>query len=175
MKIRDICQKNTFFIKFCYKKNINANVIHLNPKTSWGRKILKYQKYLFQMDHSLVWQRGLCDSVMLWAMPCRATQDRWVIVKSSDKTWSAGGGNGKPSQYICCENPTNYIKWEKDVTLRDEPPGLEGIQYATAESKGQLPTAPERMEWLGQSRSNTQFQMCLVMKGKPSAVKNGIA
>ena len=107
--------------------------------------------------------------------PCRAIQDRWVIVKSSDKTWSAGGGNGKPSQYICCENPTNYIKWEKDVTLRDEPPGLEGIQYATAESKGQLPTAPERMEWLGQSRSNTQFQMCLVMKGKPSAVKNGIA
>ena len=61
------------------------------------------------------------------------------------------------------------------MTLRDEPPGLEGIQYATAESRGQLPIAPERMEWLGQSGSNTQFHMCLVMKVKPSAVKNGIA
>ena len=26
-------------------------------------------------------------------MPCRATQDRWVVVESSDKTWSTGEGN----------------------------------------------------------------------------------
>ena len=25
-------------------------------------------------------------------MPCRATQDRWVMVESSDKTWSTGEG-----------------------------------------------------------------------------------
>ena len=28
-------------------------------------------------------------------MPWRATQDIWVIVKSSNKTWSTGGENGK--------------------------------------------------------------------------------
>ena len=31
----------------------------------------------------------------LWAMPCRAAQDIQVIVESSDKMWSTGGGNGK--------------------------------------------------------------------------------
>ena len=38
---------------------------------------------------------------MLW----RATWVRWVIVKSSDKTWSTAGGNCKPLQYSCLENP----------------------------------------------------------------------
>ena len=35
-----------------------------------------------------VWTTALSNSVKLWAMPCRATQDRWVMVESSDKTWS---------------------------------------------------------------------------------------
>ena len=56
---------------------------------------------------ALSWRRTLHNSVTLWAMPCRTTQDGWVIVKSSDKTWSTGGGNGKPLQYSCCENPVN--------------------------------------------------------------------
>ena len=40
-------------------------------------------------------------------MPCRATQDGWVMVKSSDKTCSTGEGNDKPFQYSCLENPMN--------------------------------------------------------------------
>ena len=50
-------------------------------------------------------------------MPCRATQDEWVTVESSDKIWSTGEGNGKPLQYSCLENP---IKRQKDRTLNDE-------------------------------------------------------
>ena len=42
--------------------------------------------------------------------PCRATQDEWVTVESSDKTWSTGEGNGKPLQYSCLENPMNSMK-----------------------------------------------------------------
>ena len=38
-------------------------------------------------------------------MLCRATQDSWVMVESSDKTWSTREGNGKPLQYSCLENP----------------------------------------------------------------------
>ena len=45
------------------------------------------------------------------------------IVKSSDKTWSSGGGNGKPLQYSCSENLMNNMKRQKDITLEDEPPG----------------------------------------------------
>ena len=42
-------------------------------------------------------------------MTCRATQDRWVMVESSDKMWSTGEGNGKPLQYSCLENPMNSM------------------------------------------------------------------
>ena len=57
---------------------------------------------------------------------CRTTQDGWVMVESSDKTWSTGEGNGKPRQYSCLENPTNSMKRQKDRTLKDELPNLVG-------------------------------------------------
>ena len=66
-------------------------------------------------------------------MPCRATQDRPVMVESSDKTWSTGEGNGKPLQYSCLENPMNSMKRQKDRTLKDELPKSVGAQYATGE------------------------------------------
>ena len=53
-------------------------------------------------------------------MPCRATQDGWVMVESSDKMWSTGEGNGKPLQYSFLENPMNSMKRQKDRTLKDE-------------------------------------------------------
>ena len=60
----------------------------------------------------------------------RATQDRWVMVESSDKMWSTGEGNGKPYQYSCLENTMNSMNRQKDRTLKDE---LPGAQYATGE------------------------------------------
>ena len=63
----------------------------------------------------------------------RATQDGWVMVESSDKTWSTGEGNGKPLQYSWLENPMNSMKRQKYMTLKDELPRLVGAQYATAE------------------------------------------
>ena len=52
-------------------------------------------------------------------MLCKATQDGWAIVKGSDKTRSTGGGNGKPLQYSCPENPMNSVKGEKDIKSTD--------------------------------------------------------
>ena len=68
-------------------------------------------------------------------MPYRATQDRQVMVESSDKTWSTGEGNGKPLQYSCLEKPMNSMKRQKDRTLKDELPRLVGAEYATAEEQ----------------------------------------
>ena len=48
------------------------------------------------------------------------------MVESSDKTWSAGEGNGKPLQYSYLENPMNNMKKQKDRTLREELPRLVG-------------------------------------------------
>ena len=40
----------------------------------------------------------LSNSMKLWAMPCRASQDGWLMVESSNKKWPTGEGNGKPLQ-----------------------------------------------------------------------------
>ena len=66
-------------------------------------------------------------------MPCRATQDGWIMLESSDKTWSTGEGKGKPLQYSCLENPINNMKRQKDMTLKDELLRSVGAQYATGE------------------------------------------
>ena len=79
-------------------------------------------------------------------MLCRATQDRWVMVESSDKTWSTGESNGKPLQYSCLENPMNSMKRQKDRKLKDELPRLVGAQYATEE------------EWRNNSRKNEEME-----------------
>ena len=75
-------------------------------------------------------------------MPFRTTQDRWVIVKSFDKTLSTGEGNGKPPQYSCLENPMNSMKRKTDITLKDELSRLVGAQYATGD------------QWRNNSRKN---------------------
>ena len=81
-------------------------------------------------------------------MPCSATQD--VMVESSDKTRSTGEGNGRLLQYSCLENPTNSMKRQKDITLKDELP-------RSMEISGEI--AQERMKRLSQSKNKAQLWM----------------
>ena len=55
-------------------------------------------------------------------MPGGATQYRWVMVDSSDKTLSTGEENAKPLQYSCLENPMNSMKRKNDRILKEELP-----------------------------------------------------
>ena len=75
-------------------------------------------------------------------MPCRATQDRWVMVERSDRTLSTGEGNGKPLQYSCLENPMNSMKRQNDRILKGELPRSVSAQYATGD------------QWRNNSRKN---------------------
>ena len=79
-------------------------------------------------------------------MQCRATQDRWIMVESSDKLWSTGEGNVKPLQHSCLENAMNSMKWQKYMTLKDEFPRSLGAQYATGE------------EWRNSSKRNEEAE-----------------
>ena len=79
-------------------------------------------------------------------MLSRATQDGQVMVKSSDKMWSTGEGNGKPLQHSCLENPMNSTERQKDRTLKDELPRLVGAQYATGD------------QWTNNSRKNEKME-----------------
>ena len=88
----------------------------------------------------------------LWAMLCRATQDRWAMVESSDKMWSTGEGNGKPLQYSCLEDPMNSMKRKKDMTLRNELSRLVGAQHATG---GQWQNNSRKNDEMGSKRKQS--------------------
>ena len=77
-------------------------------------------------------------------MPCRVTQDRWVMVESSEKMCPTGERHGKPLQYSRLENPMNSMKRQKDRTLKDELPRSVGAQYVTGD------------QWRNNSRENEE-------------------
>jgi len=66
-------------------------------------------------------------------------------VKSSDKTRSTGGGNGKTLRDSCCNNPMNSMKRQKDMTPEDETPRLESILYATGEEQRAITNSYEML------------------------------
>ena len=73
------------------------------------------------------------------------------MVKSSDKMWSTGEGNGKPLQYSRLENPMNSMNRQKYRTLKDELSRLVGAQYATGDhwrnnSRKNEETAPKQKQ-----------------------------
>ena len=47
--------------------------------------------------------------------------------------WSTGGGNGKPLQYSCLENPMSSMRKQNDRTLKEELPSWVGALYATGD------------------------------------------
>ena len=75
------------------------------------------------LTNLITWTTALSNSMKPWAMPCSATQDRQVIVGSSDKTWSTGKGYGKPLQCSCLENPKNNMKSKKIGHWKMNSPG----------------------------------------------------
>ena len=58
--------------------------------------------------------------------------------------WSTGEGNDKPLQYFYLENPTNSMKMQKEMTLKDELPRSVGTQYAPGD------------QWRNNSRKNEE-------------------
>ena len=75
-------------------------------------------------------------------MPCGATEDGWVMVERSDRTWSMGEGKGKPPQFSYLENPMNSMKRQNDRILKEELPRSVSAQYTTGD------------QWRNNSRKN---------------------
>ena len=75
-----------------------------------------------------------------------ATQDGWVMVERSDRTWSTGEGNGKPLQYSCLENPMNSMKRQYERIPKEELPRSLGAQYATGDQRRNNYRKTKRME-----------------------------
>ena len=56
-------------------------------------------------------------------------------MKSSDKIWSSGIGNGKPLQCSCCKNPVSGMKRQKDMKPDDKHTRSKGVHHATGEEQ----------------------------------------
>ena len=65
----------------------------------------------------ITWTMGLSNSIKLWAMPGKATQDRWVMVESSDKMWSTGEGNMQSTSW-------ETLSWKKHKLESRLPGGI---------------------------------------------------
>ena len=107
----------------------------IRGQTHWNHNHRKLANLITQTT-------ALSNSVKLWAILYRATQDGWAMVERSDRMWSTGEGNGKPLQFSCLENPMNIMKRQKHRTLKDELPRSVGAQYATGD------------QWKNNSRKN---------------------
>ena len=110
-----------------------------------GRRVSQNHNHR-KLTNLITWTTALSNSMKLWAIPCRDTQDGRVMVESSDKMWSTGEGNGNLLQYSCLENPMDSMKRQKDRTLKEELPRLVGAQYASGD------------QWRNNSKRNEEME-----------------
>ena len=135
---------------------------------SEGRQNANYNHR--KLTKLITWTTALFNSMKLWAMPCRVTQDGRVMVKSSNKMWPTGVGNGKQLQYSCLENSMSSMKRQKGRTLKDELPWVPNMLL---EISGEI--TPGRMKRQSQRKNNTQLWMWPVIEAKSDAAKSNIA
>ena len=129
--------------------SLSVSVIRKLPKASYpspseGRQNENHSHR--KLTNLITWATALSNTRKLWSMPCRATQDGWVMVENSDKTWSTGEGNGKLLQYSCLENPMNSMKRQNDRILKEELPRSVGAQYTTGDQWRNNPRKNEEIE-----------------------------
>ena len=89
-----------------------------------------YSQETSQSNHT---RTTALSNSMKQSIACGATQDGQVMVERPDRMWSTGGGNGKPLQYSCLENPMNSMKRQNDRILNEVLPRSVGAQYATGD------------------------------------------
>ena len=147
------CTAGRLFTIWATRKRMLYSLIYLRSEQStWDLRGLPKIRKLIKL---ITWTTALSNSMKLWAMLCRATQDRWVMVESSDKT--------------CLENPMNSMKRQKGHWKMNSPGQA---QYA-AEEEWRI--APEKLKRLNQSENSAQSWMWQMTEVKSDAIKNNIA
>ena len=92
--------------------------LNWRPQLSWivsNFQIKNVTKsYVFIYITQWNYEPTYLNSLKLWTMPCKATQDRCVMVKNSDKTWwSTGGGMANHSSILAFRTPWTVWKGKK--------------------------------------------------------------
>ena len=122
-------------------------------------------------DQQITWIIALSNSVKLWAILCRASQDGWITVKTSHKMWSTSKGMASHLSILTLTTPWTVWKGKKLWHRKTNSPGWE-VHNMLLEKSGKI--APEGRKRLSQRGNNTQLWMWLVMEVQSDAVKNNI-
>ena len=99
--------------------------LNWRPQLSWivsNFQIKNVTKsYVFIYITQWNYEPTYLNSVKLWTMPCKATRDRCIMVKNSDKTWSTGGGMANHSSILAFRTPWTVWKGKRHDTERWTP------------------------------------------------------
>ena len=125
-----------------------------------------------KLTKMITWTTALSNSLKLWAMPCRATQDRWSIVEGSDKTWPLEKGMANNFSILELRIPWAVWKGKKIWNWKINFWGWK-VTNMLPERSAQI--TPEGMKRQSQSKNNAQLWMWLVKELKSNAVINNIA
>ena len=94
--------------------------LSLLPSPSEGRQTENHNHR--KLTSLITWTTALSNSVKLSHAvrvgPPKTDGSPWRVLTM----WSTGEGSGKPLKHSCLENPMNSMKWQKDVTLKEELP-----------------------------------------------------
>ena len=81
----------------CIRKRPSFPLSQSLPSGSFLKPLILVHQRADKQNHNhrkltslITWTTALSNSMKMWAMLCRATQDGGVMVENSDKTWSTG-------------------------------------------------------------------------------------
>ena len=79
----------------------------------------------------ITWNTALTNSMKLWDMLCRVTQNGCSQGKALTKRGPLEKGMANHFSILALRHPMNNMKRQKDMTLKDELPRSVGAQCAT--------------------------------------------
>ena len=122
-----------------------------------------------QKTKLITWITVLSNSVKLWGMPCRATQDGWWGVLT--KCCPLEKGMANHFSILALRTHEQYEKAKQYDTERWTPQ-VGRYPIMLLEISGEI--TPERMKGWSQSKNNTQLWMGMVIEARFDVVKNNI-
>ena len=105
----------------------------LNPGLPHCKQILYQLTYHRKLTNLITGTTAFSNSMKLWAMPCRTTQDGRDVVESSDKIWSTGQGNANHFTILAFRTSWTVWKGKKIGHWKMNSPGRQVPNMATGD------------------------------------------
>ena len=109
-------EQDPFYPTASQEASISLSSLSIRGQTVWKPQSQKTTRLI-------TWITTLSNSMKLWAIRCRATQDGWVMVESSDKMWSPGGRSANHFNILVLRTPWTVGKDKQMCDWRMNSPG----------------------------------------------------